>query len=237
MASRIRWGVGVGICCICLVSLGCLQVPVCIPEMNTVPAVGPTGKGDEVFAFRVDVTDRAEIKESRNARTPSKAENVESFALSRMPVSTSGMTSAQTSLTCATGWYTVGFWNYFNSLTTHSIAVRLYRRGYETIELRPGQAPRELRWVEAVDVAAQEKAVDDLLGISPLESERPLSETQQRRLEPGTTSPAHRDALTFAAREYERLAHAVAREGDDVHEAQPRLFRKARRVTQLAEGR
>jgi hypothetical protein len=237
MADVFRRGLGSGVCLVCLVSLGCLQVPVCMPEMSIVPAVGPGAKADEVFAFRVDVTDREEVKEGRSAATPIRAENLQLLALSRLPWSMSGTTPPQVSMTCATGWCTVGFWNYFNSLTMHSIAVRLYRPGFETIELRPGQAPYDLRWAEAPDIAAQEKALDDLLGVSPLELDRPVSELQQRRLENGTKSPAHRKALDFAAREYERLANAASRDGADAQDVVPRLFAKAQRLKKLADAR
>jgi hypothetical protein len=233
MAGLLRLGVGGAIACICLVSLGCLQVPVCMPEVSLVPSVGLGADADEVHAFRVDVTDHEQIKEGR-AATPIRAENFEYYALSR--ITPSSGTTPQLSMTCASGWCTVGCWNYFNSLTLHSVAVRLYRPGYDTIELRPGQ-PRELRWVEATDLAAREKAVDDLLGVSPLELEQPASEQQQRRLDRGAKSLAHRDALLFAAREYERLAHRVSRDDGDVEHVVPRLFDKARRVKRLADAR
>ena len=228
-------GPGGAVACICVAALGCLQVPVCMPELNVVPSVGLGADADEVHAFRVDVTDREQIKEGRSAATPLQAENFEYYALSRITLA-SGTTPPQVSMTCASGWCTVGCWNYFNSLTLHSIAVRLYRPGYETIELRPGQS-REPRWVAAADLAAREKAIDDLLGVSPLELDGRASEVQQRRLDRGTTSLAHRDALLFAAREYERLAHRVTREDGDVREVVPRLFAKARRVKKLADAR
>ena len=236
MACQLRHGSICGIYLLCVASLGCLQVPVCVPEMSMVPAVTPCCTKAEVHAFRVDVTDRQQIKEGL---TPSsiRPENFEDFALSRVALSSSGTTPQQVGMTWASGWCTVGFWNYFNSLTTHSVAIRLYRPGFETIELKPGDAAHALQWVEATDLAAQEKAVDDLLGVSPLAMGAAPSEFQQRRVEPGTKSPAHREALQFAAREYERLARSAAPEDVQAEEIAPRLFAKARSLKRLAEGK
>ncbi len=236
MAVLLRHGSIGGICLFCLASLGCLQVPVWAPEMSVVPAVRPGCTSAEVYAFRVDVTDRQEIKEGR-AATPCRPENFEDFELSRVALSSSGTTPQQVAMTCASGWRTVGFWNYFNTLTTHSVAIRLYRPGFETIELKPSDAARTLKWEEAAGLAAQEKAVDDLLGLSPLDMGGPPSEVQQRRLEPGTKSVAHREALRFAAKEYERLARTESPDDADAQEIAPRLFAKARRVQALADGK
>jgi hypothetical protein len=228
-ALAYRLGVG-GIALVCLVSPGCVQMPFYVPEVTVVPAVTPGGAAAEVHAFRIDVTDRMELKEGPPPNCVVRGENVEDIALTPLPFPAGGSTPRLVAMTWTHGWCYLGFWNYINTCTTHSVAVRLYRSGYETIELKPGQLPQDLRWVEAEDEAAREKAIDDLLGASPLEL-KAVSAVQQRRLEPGTKSAAQREVLLFAARAYERLAADEAGET----EARDRLLEKARRLKLLAK--
>ena len=234
MDVRLHQGV-IAAGAICLASLGCIQMPVCVPEMNVVPAVAPGCTAEEVYAFRVDVTDRQAVKEGSSAAQPIRAENFQDFELTPLPLSRAGTTGAQVELSCASGQARIGFWNYFTTLTTHSLAVRLYRPGYATIELKPGPAAPQLRWHEAPDLVAQEQALDDLLGVSLLDTAQPIAALQQRRLEPGSKSPGHREALRFAAREYERLAGAAAASETDGSELQARLLAKAQRLRALTE--
>ena len=226
-----------GVCLLCLASTGCLQVPFIVPEMSVVSATRPGCEPSEVHAFRVDVTQRSELKEGGPPDCKVTGENVETLQLAAIPLADDGTTTAQVAVNCATGWSYFGFWNYLKNCTSHSVAVRLYRAGYETIELKPGQDPRQMQWREAVGLAAQEKAVDALLGVSPLEMNKALGETLQRRLEPGTRSTAHRDALLFAAREYERLARTISADELRGDETRAALIDKSRRVKLLADGK
>ena len=121
--------------------------------------------------------------------------------------------------------------------------MRLYRRGFETTELRAGQNVAELDWTEATDLAAQEKAVDDLLGVSPLKSTSPLKPVRGTgvhsppALELGTKSSGHMKALLFAASEYEWLALQVSGPYSEEEEMHNRLLAKARRLHDLASGK
>jgi hypothetical protein len=235
MARTIRRLIACSMGLICLPAAGCLQIPFYVPEFNSVPAVNPGCDGkDDLHAFRVDVTQTMELKEGRGPNYTVRGENFENFELTRIETAPGGTTSTQRGVSAATGWCYVGFWNYCSSYTSHSIAVRLYRRGYETIELKPGQPASALQWQEATSLAAQEKAVDDLLGVSPLERIDAKSSQQQRRLESGTKSAAHREALLFAAREYERLAGRTDLDDPIVG---ARLIDKANRLKALAKGR
>jgi hypothetical protein len=229
LAHRLCVG---GIALVCFASQGCVQMPFYVPEVNVVPAVNAGGDGGDVHAFRVDLTDRVALKEGPPPNCVVRGENAETVELTKIAVSAGGTMPKQVALSWAHGWCYVGFWNYVNAYTSHSVAVRLYRPGYETIELKPGESPRDLRWTEATDLAAREKAVDDLLGVSPLEQGKTLSAEQQRRLQPGTKSAAHRESLLFAAREYERLARGAA---DAEPELRGRLVDKAERLKALAK--
>jgi hypothetical protein len=72
--------------------------------------------------------------------------------------------------------------------------------------------------------------------VSPLERIDPKVSTQQRRLEPGTKSVGHRDALLFAAREYERISRTVSPDQQEP-ETRARLIDKANRLRAMAKGR
>jgi hypothetical protein len=57
----------------------------------------------------------------------------------------------------------------------------------------------------------------------------------KQQLEPGTKTTAHRDALLFAAREYERLVRSAG-DSDSVATI-GRIAEKARRLKSLADGK
>lgn len=77
------------------------------------------------------------------------------------------------------------------SHSSHTVAVRIYRPGYELVEIASWQAPPDLRCKRVDDVFGQAHALDRLYSWP---------------LEPGSASEAHREALLFGATEYERLA-------------------------------
>jgi hypothetical protein len=89
------------------------------------------------------------------------------------------------------------------TIKSHLLAVRLYRPGYETVEVKAwSSAP--IVWKPLHDVKDQAKAVDALV-TDVFASE----------------SPAHRRMLLFAADEYERLA------GRNAEDRQMLLYRAA----------
>jgi hypothetical protein len=216
----------------CLITGGCMQIPYFMPEINYAPAVAAGGKSGEVHAFRVDITQKTEIKEGVNAM---RGEVVEYEELSRIRTSSGGATSAQISLNFSSGWRYVGVVNYTATSTGHGIALKLYRPGYETIVLKPGEDAHELRWREASDLNAQVKAVDDLFRAATPASKKPI--TMRRVLEPGTKSAAHREALLYGASEYERLARGLSAFSANDRESQRDLLEEANRLRSLAEGK
>ncbi len=236
MNTALRRLVFAIVCLACLGTAGCMQVPFYMPEFTAVPSVQPGCSSAELHAFRVDATQRVELKEGPGPEHAVRGENFENFELTRVQPSRGGATPQQVGVNASFGWCYVGFWNYCTSYTSHALALRLYRAGYETIELKPGQPASELQWQPALTLAAQEKAVDALLGVSPLERVDPKVSTQQRRLEPATKSAAHREALLFAAHEYERIARDVSPEAQEP-EARARLVDKANRLKAMVKAR
>jgi hypothetical protein len=227
-----------GVSLACLSLPACMEVPLCIPEMSYVGPVDPGCPSTNLHAFRVDVTEKdvVDIDDSYNA----VCGGVAYYELTPLQLSGRGTTSLQMALSCAYGWRYVGIWDHWPTRTTHSVAVRLYRRGYKTVEMRPGQSMPELEWTEVADLPDQEKAIDDLLGVSPLQSTSPVKPIKTSgfrsppALELGTRSSGQREALLFAAGEYERLAASTDPEERSIR---ARLLDKARCLKELAAGK
>jgi hypothetical protein len=217
-------------CLLCLVAAGCMQFPYFLPEINYAPGVDAKCKRDQVHVFRVDVTQKTEIKEGVAAVS---GKVVEYHELTRIRPSADGTTPAQLGVTFASGWRYVGVVNFTSSSTEHGVTLRFYRPGYETIAFRPGDGMRELEWQEAPELEAQIKAVDDLMRGVTLKKAQAI--TVRQVLEPGTKSAAQREALLFGAGEYERLARDLT----DAEERDIRadLLKEARRLRALAEGK
>ena len=225
---------------VCLACPACMQIPVCIPELSYVAPVDLGTASAEVNAFRVDVTEKTVVNIDENFK--SAGGGVAYYELTPMKLSAHGTTSLQWDVSWAYGWRGIGFWDYWPTLTTHSVAVRLYRRGFETAELKPGQENPD-DWIRATSLTAQEKAVDDLLGVSPLESTSPLKAIKGTgvhsppALELGTKSASHKKALLFAAGEYEWLAQQLTEPDAEERIIRTRLLDKARRLQDLAKGK
>jgi hypothetical protein len=149
----------------------------------------------DVRAFRVAVTDD-------NAVIDFPEEHV--YALSEMTVLPTGHVLPQARIGCDYGWYAnfvaLSYWKH----THQTMLVRLYRPGFQTIEVHSWDLGAEPTWTEAPDLADQEKAVDQLVSCGT-PRRRPLFNSRNIPA-PGSASPVHREALLFAAGEYERLA-------------------------------
>jgi hypothetical protein len=217
-----------------------MQVPVCMPEVNYVGPIALGAVGAEVHAFRVDVTEKTVVNVDQDFKAAGGG--VSYFELTPMQPSARGTTSLQWDVSWAHGWRSIGLWDYWPTLTTHSLAVRLYRRGFETVEMRPGQdGPSD--WTQASNLDSREKAVDDLLGVSPLKSTSPLKAVtgtgahSPPALELGTKSAGQRTALLFAAGEYEWLAQQLSGPNEEEQAMRSRLLAKAKRLKALAQGK
>ena len=79
----------------------------------------------------------------------------------------------------------------FRYLEGSTLALRLYRPGYELVEIAAWEATNRVEWKRLSAMTVDEAAVNALFG---------------GNLEPGSASKAHRAALLFGASEYDRLA-------------------------------
>jgi hypothetical protein len=219
---------------VCFPCVGCLHVPYCLPEINHVAPIEVQCPAEEVAAFRVDTRSANSMVMGICFGGPRGFETTDHQVLTRIAASTQGTTTHQWGLGVEHGWRVVGIgaWNYTSAFTSHDVAVRLYRRGHATIELKPGQSPRELKWIEAATLAEQEKAVDDLLGNAPSKSEA-LEFRPKHSLELAATTAAEKDALRFAAGEYEWLANHVSSWDAEPEKMRQRLHGKAQRLRAL----
>jgi hypothetical protein len=234
---------------------GCIPfVPVYFgcPTVACVPGVPVAAPAEEIRAFRVAVAD------DRNCVDfPEK----DRYLLSAVPLGPAGTVPPQVQVALDYGWV----WNcialVYGGFTHHTIMVRLYRPGWQTVEIRSWQKKGSVIWKEAVSAAEREVAIDTLLSTwetdasghlgayhaaaeaardagrelpDSFEPPPPQDASVFGSLAPGSASGAHRQALRFAAAEYERLAAQLA--ADDAASAQrARLADKARRLRELAE--
>jgi hypothetical protein len=215
-----------------LLMSGCIPIGYAYP---TVSYVGPTPVGaprDEVRAFRVDVAD-----DDNSPEFPEKDE----YVLQALPIDRDGQFDAQVKVAVDYGWV----WNWialiYNEHTHHTMLVRLYRPGYQTVEIESWQKSGKVKWVAAPTPADQERAIDDLLTTwntapvvtkvnrSKTQSEPPTDATVFRYLAPGSTSDQHLQALQFFAQEYERLQR-----GATDKDVSARLGTKAKALRMLA---
>src|SRR5262249_37497700 len=95
------------------------------------------------------------------------------------------------------------------------MAVRLYRPGFDLVEIKSWDAVREVAWTPAPDLAGRETALDNLFRVDQLDRDCKL--------------PAHIECLEFGASEYERLSRDAALDSDS-----ERLDAKARALREIA---
>jgi hypothetical protein len=137
-----------------------------------------------------------------------------SSLLSELPITEDGLLPSQGKLSLAYGFFVPILVVNAALHKSQSLSVRLYRPGYELIEVRPWQRAGEINWLPAVDFKAQEDTLDRLMKGIPL------------------VGPAsHRESLRFVAAEYERLAAAT-----DCPEQRTRLAAKGDQIRKSAEN-
>src|SRR5437016_2111638 len=101
-----------GLCLVCLGATGCLQVPFYLPEYGKVSATRPGCEPREVYAFRVDVTQKIDLKDGPPPEFKATGENVEKVQLTGLSLADDGTTQSQIAFNCASSWSYVGFWNF-----------------------------------------------------------------------------------------------------------------------------
>lgn len=236
MAIRVRPILHSLVSLICLNSAGCLYVPYCLPEvdrLSTVQAPWPSG---DVHVFRVDGTKGSWQRTALMIGDGPAGGCDETHELTRLQASDAKKTAEQWSIGLERGWLCVGLVNRVASSTTHTVALRFYRRGFETITVKPGDEQKDLAWKAAPDLTGQEKAVDDLID-NRQRVNLLLGYNTHTSAAPGTHSPAHREALRFCADEYDRIAFRVAARQPDSDAMKKRLADKAQGLRALADGK
>src|SRR5262245_20201079 len=222
----------------CPLLTGCFAVPVVLPTASYVPGVKVEAPPEEVRAFRVDVADDLQIWD---------IEEKDRYVLRPIPVSESGHVSPQASVACDRGGVLGCVAMYYWMYRHHTLRVRLYRPGWQTVEIKPWEIPERVTWKEATDLASREKALDDLLstwdtdgtGQLSVGAHEQLTDPSRyppppqppdlivfRNLAPGSTSAEHRQLLLFTASEYERLATSAVSSVEE-QEFRARLTAKA----------
>jgi hypothetical protein len=181
-----------------LLATGCL-IPYAYPKLDYVPGTDLGPKAPDVHAFRVDVTARqVDIGETGT------------FTLTEIEPRADGSFPAQTRFSLERGVYLATVPLGFNVGRRHATRVRLYRPGYQVVEVPAWGSAAGARWVPAADWLAQERAVDDLLHRPTVSAgagafARAGSSSWDGQL-PEVGAPQTARVLVFAAAEYERVA-------------------------------
>ena len=243
------WFGGLGL--FCLSCVGCLQIPYLGPEVSVVRSIELGSAARDVHAFRVDTTCVDHVHCTGPCFGGIFRAEAHVVELAQIACTERGQSPAQANVSCLFGSYHLGVIpvHAFPIGTRHHVAVRLYRPGYETRAIAAGENPERVVWNPATDSTALEKAVDDLLGIaswaglySSLDAIPHVGHDIGFAgipivLEAGANRPAHRQALLFAAGEYEYLAMQPGSKFLEPEEAvRARLRDKARRLKSLADG-
>ncbi len=238
----VRWaalGVGLLLCPLlsgCLVLLGAAW-----PSLPVTPPLQVNATGGQVHAFCVEaVTSHGSIDFS--------GEN--EYVLREVSVSPDGWVRPQVDAACDYGWCWHMIALSYVQVKHHTLIVRLYRPGCETVEVGAWSLAHDVKWTGVADLAGQEKAIDRLVSTRGAnlwqemaerrDEEEPSPSPEVSReagcefLAAGSKSPEHRKALLFAASEYERLAKSAP--GDAASRpAADRMRKKAAWLRALAE--
>lgn len=166
---------------------GCIFPYYAYPTLDSTPAVKLGTQPGEVRAFRVDIT--------RNRADLQKEASLISETLEEIPVINSDEVASQIKTGISYGLVVIGLALNFTSETSHSFAVRVYRPGYELIEIKSVEKINRVLWKPVSDLKDQEAAIDSLLG---------------QGYHNGAAKPAaHIKAMQFVANEYGRLASSA----------------------------
>jgi hypothetical protein len=225
-----------------LLAAGCF-VPIgyAYPTVSVTPAVDVGKQADEVRVFRIDIADVSGCCEF--------GWGPDRYVFHPIHLFENGRGLPQVGMALDYGW----IWNcialIFDKHTSHKVLVRAYRPGFRTVEIKPWQTSGKVLWEEASGLDAQERAVDALISTMDTDPQargiprpeatlfpegRPAREAFLlpccfRSLAPGSAGSGHREALLFAAAEYERLS-GTAKEDQRV-----RLWDKAQSLRGQAD--
>jgi hypothetical protein len=197
---------------------GCLYCA--YPALDYTPPLKLDTAPDEIHAFRVDATSRRVVPLGGFINVPEDQlwkpdEQVLSQQLSELSTSPTHEVPAQIKPSLSYGFLIPILVANALTHTSRSVSVRLYRPGYELVEVHAWENVTRIAWNPVADVEGQERTLDNLV-TWPLEA--------------GSASGAHRQALLFAASEYDRLAA-----GAPSARLRVRLAGKARTLRDQAE--
>jgi hypothetical protein len=196
-------------CSLCLPCVGGCVFPYCAyPKFDYIPAVKCDTPPGAIRAFRVDI--------SKPTGDLSVFVGPVYERLSELPVTNTDEVAAQVKPSLTYGFVVVGVALNYLTHTSHSIALRVYRPGYELVEIKSWELTHRVAWRPAPDLDAQEKVLDRLLPVGLLET--------------GSVAATHQDVLLFGAAEYERLAAVTSSP-----EQQGRLVEKAKQLRERAK--
>jgi hypothetical protein len=172
-------------CLLCLpYAAGCILPYCAYPKLDYTPPVELGTQAGDVRAFRIDIT--------KPTADMSVFVGPVYERLTELPVTNTDEVAAQLKPSVTYGFVVIGIALNYLTHTSHSVALRVYRPGFELVEIQSWGRAHRVAWNPAPDLDAQEKALDTLLPVC--------------RLEAGSKAVPHRDALLFGATEYERLA-------------------------------
>jgi hypothetical protein len=230
---RPRGGIALLACGIIpLLMTGCLM-PYAYPTVSYVPPVSVGPAREEVHAFRVDIADQ----DNSSVRLPER----DRYVLRPLPLHPDGSFDSQVKVAFDYGWILNCLAYFSDGWTHHTMLVRLYRPGYQTIEIESWQQNSRLQWIEARSPEEQEQAIDDLVSTwntTPVSVQNHVSQTGFvpprdpivfRYLAPGSAGQEHVRALQFAANEYTRLTRNLPDS-----ELRTRLLAKEKALRHLA---
>src|SRR5438445_10993873 len=121
----------------CLNSLGCLYVPYCLPEIDHVAAVQVPWPSDDVHVFRVDGKKTSFVGGGIGDGPGGGLD--ESHELERLQPSDRKTIAPQWKSSLGSGSVKALFpVTWAHETTKHTLVLRFYRRGYETITVKPG---------------------------------------------------------------------------------------------------
>jgi hypothetical protein len=182
------------------------------PSVSVITPAARIPNKEEVRAFRVDVKDDLIAMDVGEH---------DRYELSE--ISAADRLTPQVKVAVDHGWFMLNAIS-FGQHTQYTLKVRLYRPGYETVEINSWELVDKVEWKKAKSLREQEEAIDAL--VSTWETKAKIGQEQYWQsqavpekgrpvrpnlpvvfdaLAPGSTAKAHRDALLFAASEYERL--------------------------------
>jgi hypothetical protein len=199
-------------------AVGCVPLFYAYPTLSYTPAIafGPDHKG--IYAFRVDVTD--------------DTGGAGKYRLRNLPITRKGYLNGQGKSAVDDGYYWNCLVHTYARQISHTLRVRLYRPGYELVEIQSWHTNQAVHWQEVEGVEAREKAVDDLLCTTEGTVKAGKEAELFAHLEPGSAAEEHREVLFFASREYERLSLAAA--DAEAAEVSDRCAAKAKILKKLA---